>query len=264
MFQVDAFSAELFSGNPAGVLILDDWLDEKVMQSIAMENNLAETAFARPAAEGSGWDLRWFTPQTEVDFCGHATLATAHVLTTEYGASGTLAFQTLAGTLRVTATDAGYELDLPVRPPQPMPDPLPAHWAEALSDLPEGTPLWQSPGNLFAELPDAAAILAFRPNLPKLRLLAPMGLVITAPGASIDFVSRYFVPGSGIDEDPVTGSTHATLVPLWAERLGRTRLSAAQLSRRGGQIACRLEGDRVYLEGQAITYMDAMLRIMPT
>lgn len=263
MYQVDAFADRVFTGNPAAVLVLDDWLDEALMASIAMENNLAETAFARRGQEG--FDLRWFTPVHEVAFCGHATLATAHVLATEYGVSGEIAFATArVGTLRVRPEgDGAYTLDVPCLAPEPL-DPVPGIFQ---SLFPGG---WRAAfrnfENLFVELASEAEVRAYVPDLVRIAELHPTGLVITAKcedapsgRGGADFVSRYFVPGAGIPEDPVTGSTHATLVPYWAQRLGTDRLSAVQASRRGGRLTCRLEGGRVFLTGRAVTFMRAVV-----
>jgi predicted PhzF superfamily epimerase YddE/YHI9 len=258
MWQVDAFADRVFAGNPAAVLVLDgDWLPEAVMQAIAAENNLAETAFARPKA-GGGWDLRWFTPVHEADFCGHATLATAHVLAAELGIVGDLVFSTRVGELRVGRRAEAHVLDLPAFPPEPLETPpamlaeiFPAGWRDAFRNF----------ENLFVVLPDEAALCAFVPDLGRIATLHPRGLCITAPGARHDIVSRYFAPGAGIPEDPVTGSTHATLVPYWASKLGRTTLSAFQCSRRGGELGCELDGARVRLTGRAVTFMTASIRL---
>jgi PhzF family phenazine biosynthesis protein len=252
MYQVDAFADHVFAGNPAAVLILEHWLPDTVMQSIAEENNLAETAFARP--NGTGWDLRWFTPVHEVDFCGHATLATAHVLATEYEAKDDLVFATRVGELRVSRRGNSYILDLPAFLPEPLEGTLPI--LDGI--LPTKTvAVFRNFENLFVELPDERAVRAFVPDLLKISTLHPLGLVVTGRGDTHDFVSRYFIPGAGIPEDPVTGSIHATLVPYWASKLGKRSLSAFQCSRRGGHLICELAGDRVLLTGRAVTFMKA-------
>ena len=260
MYQVDAFTNRLFSGNPAAVLVLDDWPEDALMQAIAQENNLAETAFTHKRPDG-GWDLRWFTPLQEVDFCGHATLATAHVLFTRLGCAGRLTFQTRVGALHVAQEDGAYQLDLPRLPPDPL-DALPP---EAQSSFPTPpTQIFRNFENIFADLGSAAAVRAFRPNLPDLKHMGRMGLVVTGQAAEedgVDFVSRYFAPGAGIDEDPVTGSIHATLVPYWAAKLGRDRLRAFQASARGGWIGCAQTADRVLLSGQAVTFMQAEIAL---
>ncbi|KXF78680.1 phenazine biosynthesis protein PhzF family [Paramesorhizobium deserti] len=256
MYQVDAFTDQVFAGNPAAVLVLDDWLPEGVMQAIASENNLAETAFARP--DGAGWELRWFTPVHEVDFCGHATLATAHILVTEYGIDREMAFRTHVGELRVRPVDGGYRLDLPSFPPEPLHE-LPVAIAKGFAD--QQVTGFRNFENIFVELPDEQAVRAFIPDLLRISGIHPLGLVITAKGDAHDFVSRYFVPGAGIPEDPVTGSIHATLVPYWAVRLGKHRLSAFQASARGGHLSCELAGGRVLITGQAVTFMKAEIRL---
>jgi len=254
MYQVDAFTTELFSGNPAAVLVLDDWLPVEVMQAIASENNLAETAFVK--RNSSGWDLRWFTPVHEVNFCGHATLATSHILATELGVEGELVFHTRVGALRVNRNNSAYRLDFPSFPPEPIGEIPPL-----LDEITGGNHVsaFKNFENIFVVLKNEQAVLDFIPDLPKIARLDPFGLVITARGSEHDFVSRYFVPHAGIPEDPVTGSIHATLVPYWAENLGKTRLSAFQRSKRGGHLLCELAGDRVLITGSAITFMKAQI-----
>ena len=251
MYQVDAFAGSVFAGNPAAVVILDDWLSEDLMQSIATENNLAETAFSRP--NEAGRDLRWFTPTQEVDFCGHATLATAHILASEYGVTGNLRFATRVGDLHVSHVEGGYRLDLPSFPPQPLGDLRVPTGIFARGDL----ATFRNFENIYVELADEQTVRSFVPDFPKIAALDPLGLVITARGDSHDFVSRCFFPGAGIPEDPVTGSAHATLVPYWANKLGKTRLSAFQCSRRGGRLDCELAGGRVLIKGEAVTFMKA-------
>jgi PhzF family phenazine biosynthesis protein len=252
MFQVDAFSDRIFGGNPAAVLILDAWLPEAVMQGIAAENNLAETAFVRP--NGKAWDLRWFTPVHEARFCGHATLAAAHILATEHDVGGAMTFNTKVGELRVARSDAGYQLDLPSFPPESLRD-FTSLVEELFDD--QFIPRFQNFENIFVELPGEQAVRDFVPDVLKIIELHPFGLVITGKSEAYDFVSRYFVPGAGIPEDPVTGSIHATLVPYWAEKLGKNLLSAFQCSQRGGHLICELKDDRVLLTGQAVTFMKA-------
>jgi PhzF family phenazine biosynthesis protein len=252
MFQVDAFTSRVFKGNPAAVLVLEDWLDDAVLQAIAQENNLAETAFARP--NGDGWDLRWFSPVHEVNFCGHATLATAHVLFDHHGARDALSFETRVGRLVVEKTAAGLSLDIPAFHPEPLaledPD-----LAEILGVQPLET--FRNFENIYAVFQSSQMLTAFEPDLRKIETLFPCGLCVTSPGDGQDFLSRYFAPGAGIPEDPVTGSTHATLVPYWAEQLGKTSLTARQASQRGGDLICRLSGNRVILFGQCATFMKA-------
>ena len=250
MYQVDAFTDRPFAGNPAAVLVLEEALDETLMQAIAAENNLSETAFA--VRNDGGYGLRWFTPTHEAAFCGHATLATAHVLAGELGQGGPFCFQTQVGELTVTPEANGYGLDLPAFPPETLsaePD-----WVADL--FPDGVrAVFRNFENMFVELSSEAAVQAFVPDLAALSGRYDMDLCITAEGREVDFVSRYFAPRAGIPEDPVTGSTHATLVPYWAERLGKTSFEARQVSPRGGSLSATLMGDRVRLQGQAVTFL---------
>lgn len=260
LFQVDAFTDHLFSGNPAAVLILENWLSDDLMLSIAQENNLAETAFLRSRPDGA-WDLRWFAPHHEVDFCGHATLATAHVLLTETAAKAPLVFHTRVGKLLVTTSDRGYHLNMPSLPPQPLAE-LPSAIAGIFETPP--TAIFQNFENVFADLGTADAVRNFIPDLNAIAALGSVGLAVTGrenSAARADFVSRYFAPGSGIPEDPVTGSIHATLVPYWADKLARAKLSAYQASKRGGWIDCELLQDRVELVGRAVTFMTAVISV---
>ncbi len=258
MFQVDAFAERVFAGNPAAMLVVDEWPAEDLMQAVAAENNLAETAFAR--RDGAGFELRWFTPVLEAAFCGHATLATAHVLATSYGVAGEITFSTRkVGTLKVRPDTGGYTLDVPSLVPEPL-EPMP----ELLRGLfPLGyADAFRNFDNLFVVLAREAEVRAFVPDDRRIAAFHPLGLCITAladTGGKIDFLSRYFAPGAGIPEDPVTGSTHATLVPYWSKRLGRPHMAAYQASKRGGHLACRLAGDRVLLTGRAATFMEACI-----
>lgn len=261
MYQVDAFADCPFAGNPAAVLILDRPLDDRLMQSVATENNLAETAFA--VRDGADWLIRWFTPLHEAAFCGHATLATAHVLYSVYQAAQPIRFRTRqVGTLSVSRRkDGRYAMDLPLMRPEPVAA-LPDELARLFG---ADARVSRNFENYFVELASPEAVRAFVPDLPLIARMHPMGLAITArggathQGVAVDFVSRYFAPGAGIDEDPVTGSIHATLVPYWAERLGKSDLTAFQASRRGGEIGCRVTGDRVELSGSAVTFMRATI-----
>lgn len=254
MYQVDAFSDRVFGGNPAAVLVLDKWLPDNLMQSIAAENNLAETAFVKRA--GDGWDLRWFTPTVEVDFCGHATLAAAHVLVTEYEVAGPLSFSSRVGQLNVEINGDGYLLDLHCIPPEEM-----AQLPETIQPVFSGKAQhwFRNFENIFVVLNGEEAVRSCQPDLQLLARLGSVGVVVTGlgSGSRYDFVSRYFAPGAGIPEDPVTGSIHATLVPYWAKRLGKQRLSAWQASLRGGHLNCELKEDRVVIEGKAVTFMKA-------
>lgn len=258
MYQVDAFTDQLFAGNPAAVLILDDWLPNDLMLAITQENNLAETAFVKPRLDGA-WDLRWFAPVHEVDFCGHATLATAHILFTKQEVYSDLVFHTRVGELKVSKEKQGYRLDIPRLAPEAV-DSLPYEIVN-IFPTPPGR-IFRNFENFFVDLGSADAVRSFEPDLAAIAKLGPVGLVVTGADtaeARADFVSRYFAPGAGIPEDPVTGSIHATLVPYWAERLGRNRLMAYQASVRGGWLDCELTEERVLLVGNAVTFMEATI-----
>ena len=256
MYQVDAFTDRPFAGNPAAVLVLDEALDEALMQAIAAENNLSETAYA-VATEG-GYHLRWFTPTHEAAFCGHATLATAHVLAGELGRKGPFCFQTQVGELIVTPEGTSYGMDLPAFPPEPL-SAEPA-WVSEL--FPGGVrAVFKNFENMFVELSSEKEVKAFTPDHGALAETYDIDLCITAEGEDVDFVSRYFAPRAGIPEDPVTGSTHATLVPYWAKRLGKSRFEARQVSPRGGHLTATLLEGRVRLEGQAVTFFQGKITL---
>ncbi|MEE4638370.1 MAG: PhzF family phenazine biosynthesis protein [Wenzhouxiangella sp.] len=252
-YQVDAFAERVFQGNPAAVLALDGWLEDSVLQAIAAENNLSETAFFAP--EGGGFRLRWFTPRAEVDLCGHATLATAHVLYAHRGQdSDSLTFLTRSGPLGVRREAAGYCMDFPAAASQP---------AAVSGDLIDGfggrkpAEVLVGPDHL-AVFEDESQVVELRPDFAALARLEGRGVIATAPGSDCDFVSRCFFPKLGVDEDPVTGSAHCQMAPYWAARLGRSDLSARQVSPRGGLLKCRLRGDRVELLGQAVTCLTGL------
>ena len=252
--QVDAFTEQPFAGNPAMVYRLERWLDDALMQRIAAEHNLAETAFV--VREGGAWHIRWFTPGSEVPLCGHATLATAKVLFDLYHEPGeTLDFTCLSGPLRVTRQGERLELDFPVRPTVPVTPALQGDVETALGrPVREIRALLNPDGSvqeLMAVLESESEVRAFVPNLLALAALPGLGVLITAAGEQYDFVSRYFAPAIGINEDPVTGSTHCMLVPYWAERLGREAFEVCQCSARGGELHCQLQGDRVKIAGHA-------------
>ncbi|NWK97775.1 PhzF family phenazine biosynthesis protein [Sphingobium lactosutens] len=249
--QVDAFADAPFIGNPAAVMPLDAWLDDATLQAIAEENNLSETAFTVPTPDDPEADyaLRWFTPAVEVKLCGHATLASGHVLMER----DQVRFRTRhAGILTVSREDDGYALSLPA-------------WDMAPKALPElaaglgGQPLeshWRDGGYSLFLFPDEAAVRALTPDFAALKALGDIMLIATAPGEDNDIVSRVFVPGGGVDEDPVTGSAHCLLTPFWAERLGKTQISAFQASVRGGRLGCALADDRVILTGACRTMIE--------
>lgn len=250
MHQVDAFTDRRFAGNPAAVCVMPQWLEDATLQAIAAENNLAETAFVLARDDGS-FDLRWFTPLAEVDLCGHATLASAFVLRRLGNTEDMLRFHTRqAGTLVVRPRGTMLELDLPARPPSPIA--MIAGLEGAIGVAVQS--LWKAT-KLVAVLEDERAVAAVQPDFAAIAALPGDGLIVTAPGREVDFVSRYFAPHLGIPEDPVTGSAHCTLVPYWADRLGRTTLHARQLSARGGALQCTLAGDRVLLAGHCVPYL---------
>lgn len=251
IYQVDAFSDKLFGGNPAAVCPLREWLPAPQMQKIALENNLAETAFFIPM--GKDFEIRWFTPESEVDLCGHATLATAHVLFSHLNFEGdTIHFHTLnAGTLTVSCHDDLYTLNFPSRVPQSCE--VPAGLIEALGGKKPLAVLRSR--DYFIVYETEADVLALKPNFAALSRIESLGFVVTAPGDNSDFVSRFFAPSAGIDEDPVTGSAHCNLIPYWAERLGKFKLHAYQVSTRRGELWCENKGDRVLMSGKAVTYL---------
>jgi len=246
-FQVDAFADRPLTGNPAAVIPLERWLDDSVMQAIAGENNLSETAFTVPSESGDAdFDLRWFTPTSEVEMCGHATIASGHVLMT----GSSVRFSTKSGLMTVTRRDDLLELDMRAARLTEVHEP---ELCAALG-LPDG-PAWLADGYNDAaiiEVADEDAVLAVRPDFAALKTIRRMA-VVTAPGKQHDIASRVFVPYLGIDEDPVTGSAHAALVPYWTKRLGRHDFTAFQASARGGVLHCRSEGDRAVLGGHCHT-----------
>ena len=252
IIQVDAFADAPFTGNPAAVMPLGRWLDDATLQAIAAENNLSETAFTVPTPDDPEADyaLRWFTPAVEVKLCGHATLASGHVLMAGRTA---IRFRTRqAGVLSVSRDRDGYALSLPAWPTEPKPllELAAAMGGEVLESH------WREGGYAIFVYRDAAAIHALEPDFATLKKAGPILLIATAPGEDSDIVSRVFVPGAGIDEDPVTGSAHCLLTPYWARRLDRLRLTAFQASRRGGRLLCQLSGDRVILAGACRTVIE--------
>lgn len=260
IYQVDAFARRPFAGNPAAVCPLAEWLPAETMQLIAAENNLAETAFFVPLhGEEADFHLRWFTPTFEIDLCGHATLASAHVLWNERGyARPEIVFNSKSGLLKVRReADGRLVLDFPSRPPRALP---PAEYPAVLTrSLGPGaaTPLAVlAARDLVVEFAYADEVLVLRPDFAALEGLGYIGLIATAPGSGeVDFVSRFFAPEVGVPEDPVTGSAHSTLIPFWAAKLGKTELFARQESARGGELWCRLRGDRVDIGGYAVTFL---------
>lgn len=256
IYQVDAFSDRVFGGNPAAVCPIETWPDDAVLQSIAAENNLSETAYC---AGGEGrYQLRWFTPEMEVDLCGHATLATAYVVLhfLEPGRKE-VRFDTRSGCLTVRRTDERLELDLPAMPAAPCAPP--ALLLEALECEPQE--VYRARRDTLAVFKKEEDVLRISPRMNVVAELESLGLIITAPGADVDFVSRYFAPRAGIPEDPVCGSAHCTLAPYWAARLGKEQLTARQVSRRGGELTCRVAGDRVVLAGHAACYLEGTITV---
>ncbi|GAA2705626.1 PhzF family phenazine biosynthesis protein [Actinoplanes palleronii] len=262
---VDAFTDRPFAGNPAGVLVLDGatFPADSWMQQVAAEVNLSETAFLHPLAAGADadWALRWFTPRVEVALCGHATLATAHVL----AHPGTVRFATRSGVLTATTAAEGLiTLDFPAAPLSPL-DADPALAAALGAEL--LTSVWTGPNtdDVLAEVADEKTVRSLAPDFGALGRLTGRGVIVTAraedPGAGYDFVSRFFAPAVGVDEDPVTGSAHTALAPYWSERLGRTSLTGFQASARGGAVRVALRGDRVELSGHAVTTIDGELQV---
>lgn len=258
LYQVDAFTDRPFAGNPAAVVLLDEWPGDALLQAIAAENNLAETAYLVPA--GPRWELRWFTPTTEVVLCGHATLASAFVLWHCCGESAeSLEFKTrYSGRLRVTRHAHWLQLDLPAHDIDPAQ--APADLVAAMGAAPAEV---RAGPNWLLRYPDAATIRGLEPDLRALSRLPERGVIVTSPGdePGVDFVSRYFAPNFGVDEDPVTGAAHCMLAPFWAERLGRQQLTARQLSRRGGSLRCEAAGDRVRVAGQAVLYLTGTIMV---
>jgi PhzF family phenazine biosynthesis protein len=249
IFQIDAFATKPFSGNPAAVVPLDAWLPDDVMQAIAMENNLAETAFF--VREGDSYGLRWFTPTVEMDLCGHATLATAWVIFEILGTDASiLKFQTKSGELTVEKEGGKLVLDFPSRPA--VVGEAPPGLIEAIGSEPKEV-LKSRDFLLVYETEEQ--VKAIRPNFEALSKIKTHAVIVTAKGDSSDFVSRFFAPEVGVNEDPVTGSAHCTLIPYWAERLGKNELFARQVSSRGGELFCELAGDRVRMGGNAVLYM---------
>jgi PhzF family phenazine biosynthesis protein len=251
VYQVDAFTARVFGGNQAAVCPLDGSLSDDMLQSIAAEHNLSETAYLWRKSAGE-YDLRWFTPAVEVDLCGHATLASALVVFQFLEpARSNVAFDTRSGRLTVRRDGDRLCMDFPSRRPEPCEAP-----ADLLAGLGSRPQAVLKSRDFFAVYASEAEVRGLQPDFAKLKRVESLGVIVTAPGkaAGVDFVSRFFAPGTGIDEDPVTGSAHSTLVPYWAERFGKSKLHALQLSRRGGELWCEDRGQRVEIAGQAVLY----------
>ncbi|MDR6562684.1 MULTISPECIES: PhzF family phenazine biosynthesis protein [unclassified Arcicella] len=250
IYQLDAFTNEVFAGNPAAVVPLTEWITDELMQKIAAENNLAETAFY--VAEGEQFHIRWFTPTVEVNLCGHATLATAYTIF-EYAKylKTTIEFKSKSGVLKVAKKDDLLELDFPVD--IPVVAETPEELIEGLGIKPQET--LKGITDYFLVFENESQVKALKPDFKTIAKVKCRGIIVTAKGDKVDFVSRFFGPQSGIDEDPVTGSAHTTLTPYWAEKLGKNILTAKQISARGGELLCTLVGDRVKMAGKVAPYL---------
>ena len=257
IYQVDAFTDKLFGGNPAAVIPLNAWIDDSLMQKIAEENNLAETVFFVPKQDG--FHIRWFTPELEIDLCGHATLAAAFVLfeLLEY-TNDTIIFYSQSGPLKVYRDGAFLALDFPSWKPERVAD-YPDELLKGLGVI-EHLGVYKN-RDFIVELEAEKDVLAIKPDLSLLNKIDVIGIVVTSPGTNSDFVSRFFAPNCGVPEDPVTGSSHAQLIPFWAEKLGKTNMHAFQLSKRGGELWCEQKGDRVIIKGKAAFYMKGEISV---
>jgi len=257
IYQVDAFAEKVFTGNPAAVVPLEHWIDDALMQKIAMENNQSETAFF--VKTDDGYHLRWFTPEFEIDLCGHATLASAYVIKNFLEPHlAEIYFTTQkAGVLKASASEGSYTLDFPARMPLPAPTP------QALLKAIGGGPVVEvlKSRDYVVVLPSEDAVLAVEPDYEAIRGLDAVGVIVTAKGKTADVVSRCFYPGAGIPEDPVTGSAHCNVVPYWAEKLDTKMLHCRQLSARGGELHCELKGDRVLMRGNCVLYMRGEIEV---
>jgi PhzF family phenazine biosynthesis protein len=255
IYQVDAFTSRVFGGNPAAVCPLPSWLDDATLQAIAAENNLSETAFF---VGGNGaYDIRWMTPAAEIDLCGHATLASGWVVMNrlETGRDA-VTFGSRSGPLRVTRQGDLLALDFPARPPAPVAD------SEAVREALGRTPRAVLGARDYMAVFDTEdEVRSLKPDMARVAALDRHALIVTAPGRTSDFVSRFFAPALGIPEDPVTGSAHCTLVPYWAARLGKARLRALQVSARGGELLCELKGERVLIAGRAVPFLEGQIEI---
>ena len=258
-YHVDAFAGRPFSGNQAAVMPLENWLDDDILQAIGEENNFAETAFYLPdESGGADYELRWFTPAVEIALCGHATLASGHVILAQEPGRQQVTFRTRkAGILTVKREGNGYALDLPAYPPAPKAVP-------EIVALVGGSPLetqFHEGRYHILRYANADDILALKPDLTALAALGNAQFICTATGTDTDVISRVFVPGGGVDEDSVTGSAHAVLTPYWAAQLGRDSFTAYQASQRGGYVNCRLDGDRAWLGGKCVTVVEGVFRL---
>ena len=256
---IDAFTDSCFKGNPAAVIITENWLSAELMQAIAIENNLSETAFVKQI-DKQNYEIRWFSPITEIDFCGHATLAAAFVIfAKDQGLKAINFFAKAVGNLAVTETNTGYiQMSFPNKQPQAVED-IPSALLNGLSIKPVDVLL--NDQAYFVVYEQESDVLTVEQNTELLKQLAPYDVVVTAKSGEYDFISRYFWPANGGDEDPVTGSIHAGLAPYWADKLNKTELVAYQASHRGGKIICRIEGDKVYISGKAVQYLEGVITV---
>ena len=255
-FVIDTFTRNVFAGNPAGVCLVDKPIDSKTMQNIAFENNLAETAFIRK--KGDDFDLRWFTPETEIDLCGHATLASAFVISQFFDSSiEIMRFHTRSGMLPVTKKGDLFEMDFPSR--KAIQKAVTPFMEQAL-----GAPVLEAhlARDMLLLVEDEKTVTAIQPNLECIKQIPDaFGVIVTAKGDKVDFVSRFFAPNAGIPEDPVTGSSHSTLIPFWSERLDKTKMVAKQLSKRGGTLYCEHCEERVKISGYAVLYLSGEIHV---
>lgn len=255
IYQVDAFASEVFEGNPAAVCPLDEWIPDTTMQNIAMENNLSETAFF--VRQGDGYRLRWFTPTTEVDLCGHATLASAHVLFEHLGyEKQEIRFASNSGELKVKQREGRLVMNFPA---SELTESKPPAFLEEAVGIP-AQELYRDTDYLYV-VESEEQVRNLEPDIRQLKKANVRGVIVTAPGDEFDFVSRFFAPAAGVDEDPVTGSTHTMLTPYWSNRLHKNELAGRQVSQRGGTVYCLALGDRVELEGTAITFMQGEIEV---
>ena len=255
LYQIDSFTDTPFEGNPAAIIPLKTWLPDNIMQSIAEENNLSETAFFVP--NNKGFHIRWFTPKTEVDLCGHATLAAAYVLFNIQGYNKErIEFESKSGTLTVLQKDNWLVMDLPAQPP--IPCDVPDEIVKAFDKVPIECLRSE---DYIAVFETESDILSIKPDIDYLKKLDLRGVIITAKSRQYDFVSRFFAPKYGIDEDPVTGSAHTQLIPYWAHKLGKTNMQAKQVSSRGGEILCELYNDRVLISGKAVKFLEGKIQL---
>lgn len=260
VYHIDAFASRPFAGNPAAICPLESWLPDATLQAIAGEHNLSETAFYIP--RGGDYELRWFTPAVEVDLCGHATVASAHVIfdLRRERAGKRVTFKSKSGELGVDRISENgtvlYALDFPSRPPQPQ-----AASPELEQALGATSQQVFKARDYLCVFGSEEEVLALKPNMAKVAALDCFAVIVTAPGKDCDFVSRFFAPAKGVDEDPVTGSAHCTLIPYWAERLGKTRMFARQRSQRGGELWCEHRGDRVSIAGRAVKFSEGTIEL---